>query len=170
MWRVASAFAMAVLTLVGGLHAGPSGGGTADAQTVPCADPRFKAAELAAYQALVKARAEARRAAEDAITALESRHKDKLAGLNLTRADVDNQKWIDRALVVHDTELRAAQDEEAKAIERAKTKYDDAIADAREQFCGQEPTGGAAASRNQAQRNRIRQAIARVAAYAAGIR
>jgi hypothetical protein len=185
MWRVASVFAVAVLTLVGGLDAQPSGRGTGDSQTVPCADPRYKAAELAAYQSLLKARAEAARALENAITDIEKRHKAKLARLNLqyqqglndcgdaacTRSEADkNKHWVDMALVSHDTELYEAQEKEADANEQAKKDYDKAVEDARQHYCGEEPSGEAGAKQKSAQRERIQQAVGRVSAYAATIR
>jgi hypothetical protein len=185
MWRVASVAAMAVLTLVGGLDTRLAGRGAGDPQTVPCSDPRFKKAELAAYKKLVKAQEEATRAHEDAITKEETRHKQKLAELDLdyqqalnkcgdagctTRATEEKDKWVNRELAYHDGVLNRAQDEEAKAKEQAKRKYDEAVESARQSYCGEEPSDAASAKQRAAERQRVQQAVTRVSTYEATIR
>ena len=169
MRRVACAIAAAGFTLVGGLNVGPSRGGAADAQTVVCSNPSYKAAELAAYQAMVKAQEDARQAARDAITKIEKENKERLLRLDGRKSDPDNPKWIERSLVARDADLYRIQGDEADAIKQAQATYLEKREEARQQFCGDEPTDPEAMRLNRRQMEKVRQALMRLAAYVASI-
>jgi len=115
-----------------------------------CTDPRFKAAELAAYQALVKARADIANKLTNAITELEQTYQDDLnkqrddyqTTLNACKDDhctlgakEDYDRFVGIAKGVHDGSLSNLEAKEAKAINRVQSVYDDAVENAREQFC-----------------------------------
>ncbi len=186
MWKVASVAAMVVLALVGGFNALPSAAGIGGASSAACSDPRFKAAELAAYRALVKAQEEAARVLADAITALEKQYRDKearedqryrqgLLACNGDAACMQNSTDYHNLQVPHlqkehDKDLRILRDNEAKAKEDAKNAYDEAVDNAREQFCGGETSNKAEAKRIAAEQRRVELAIARVVMYASSIR
>lgn len=116
-----------------------------------CTDQRFLDAELAAYQALLEARAEAARVLDQEITAIEKAYKDKLSQLNLNyvrelnkcgnnstctaTAKSDYDKWVGREQVYHDEALYVAQGKELAAKEQAQQDYEAAVTEAREKFC-----------------------------------
>jgi hypothetical protein len=185
MQRVKSV-AVIVLTLVVGLHARPSWAGTAGASSDPCSDPRFKAAELAAYQKLVKAQEEIARVLEIAITALEKISKENLAQeddryrqallkCNGGAACIQNLNDYHKTQPPHilwnrDSDLRTLRADEAAAMKRAKDDYDNAVEDARQRYCGEEPSSKANAKKRAAEQRRVQQALTRLLTYATTIR
>ncbi len=116
-----------------------------------CNNPKFKAAELAAYQDLLKARAEAAKVLEAEITNIEQAKKDQLAKENLKyladlktcgndpqcpgakKVDYDDGVWIIQAFAK--SELLKAQNKEIAAKEAAQKKYDEEVIEAERLYC-----------------------------------
>lgn len=116
-----------------------------------CNNPKFKAAELAAYQALLHARTDAARVLEAEITSIEQAKKDQLAKENLKYlADLktcgsDPQCPGDKKIAYDDGvfiiqafakgELSKAQKKESAAKETAQKNYDEEVKKAIKLFC-----------------------------------
>ncbi len=116
-----------------------------------CNNPKFKAAELAAYQALLRARAEAARILEAEITNIEQAKKDQLAKENLKYlADLktcgNNPQCPGNKKIAYDDgvfiiqafangELSKAQKKESAAKETAQTNYDEEVKKAIKLYC-----------------------------------
>ena len=116
-----------------------------------CNNPKFKAAELAAYQAMVKARAEAAKVLEAEITNIEQAKKDQLAKENLKyladlktcgndpqcpgakKVDYDDGVWIIQAFAK--SELLKTQNKEIAAKEAAQKNYDEEVKKAIKLYC-----------------------------------
>lgn len=115
-----------------------------------CTNPKFKAAELAAYQTLLQARAEAARVLTEEITRIEQEKKEKLDKENIDylkalktcntdscteakKIGYDDGVFI--LLTFAKTELEAAQEKEKTAKEAAKKKYDEEVIEAEKLYC-----------------------------------
>ncbi len=116
-----------------------------------CSDAKFIAAELEAYQDLLKARAEAERILADSITNIEHRKKNELGQLNLNYlqalnkcgnntkctegAKDDNDKWVSRALVYYGDAIIRVQDEAYDSKEEAQQQYEEKVKEAIKLYC-----------------------------------
>ena len=116
-----------------------------------CNNPKFKAAELAAYQDLLKTRAEAAKILEAEITNIEQAKKDQLAKENLKyladlktcgndplcpgkkKVDYDDGVWIIQTFAK--SELLKAQNKEIAAKEAAQKNYDEEVNKAIKLYC-----------------------------------
>jgi hypothetical protein len=166
-----------------GTAAAPSSGATSGAG---CTDPRFREAEQAAYNALLEARAAAARELEQTITDLvqtcnkdlakeDDRYRQALlkcggAGeCNKTQEDYHASRTV-HFLSVRDRDIYFARTKEAEARDRAKKAYDQAVAAARRRLCPpDEPSSSADAATRAAERQRVQQALSRIAFYVATI-
>jgi hypothetical protein len=116
-----------------------------------CSDPRFKEAELAAYQALVQAQTDAANTLKVQIDLIEATYKKSLSKLNdsyqstlntctdtscTLGAKAEYDKWVARAQVYHDDDVYVAQWKEQAAIEAAQVLYYAEVEKARQRFCG----------------------------------
>ena len=116
-----------------------------------CNNPKFKAAELAAYQDLLKARAEAAKVLEAEITNIEQAKKDQLAKENLKYQNdlktcgndplcpgKKKLDYDDGVLIIQlfaKSELVKAQKKEIAAKEAAQKKYDEEVKKAIKLYC-----------------------------------
>ena len=116
-----------------------------------CNNPKFKAAGLAAYQALVKARAEAAKVLEAEITNIEQAKKKQMAKEDLKyqndlktcgndtlcsgkkKVNYDDGVWI--ILTFAQSELIKAQNKEIVAKEAAQKNYDEEVKKAIKLYC-----------------------------------
>ena len=122
-----------------------------DKKIAGCNNPKFKAAELAAYQDLLKAKAEAAKVLEAEITNIEQAKKDQLAKEDLKyqndlktcgndplcpgkkKVDYDDGVWI--ILNFAKSELVKAQKKEIAAKETAQKNYDEEVKKAIKLYC-----------------------------------
>jgi hypothetical protein len=117
-----------------------------------CTDPRFKKAELEAYNAMFQARAAAAETLEKEISRIEDAYKQKLLTLNdqyqsalnqckdssCTQAAEKKYKTdIQAQQIYHDDGIYVAQGNEQTAIQQAQDKYNEAVDQARREFCTQ---------------------------------
>lgn len=117
-----------------------------------CTDPRFKEAELEAFQTLLQERDAATNAFEQQLTEIEKNYKERLLKLRTdynntlnackdaacsTGAKADYDKYIAREQVDHEAKIEIAEDAEQTAIEQAQDKYNEAVDEARKKFCPQ---------------------------------
>jgi hypothetical protein len=116
-----------------------------------CNNPKFKAAELTAYQALLRARTEAAKVLETEITSIEQAKKDQLAKENLKYlADLKtcgndpqcpgNKKiaYDDGVFIIQafaNGELSKAQKKESVTKETAQKNYDEEVKKAIKLYC-----------------------------------
>jgi hypothetical protein len=115
-----------------------------------CSDPRFKEAELEAFQAMLEARAAATDAFERRITEIEQEYKQLLlknrSDYNKTLngckdakcsqdAKTDYDKYIESAQVSQEAQIDIAEDAEQTAIEAAQDAYNEAVEQARQEYC-----------------------------------
>lgn len=121
-------------------------------RTGECTDPRFKEAELAAFQTLLQERDAATKAFEQQLTEIEKNYKERLLkqrtdynnALNVCKdaacsagAKADYDKYIAREQVDHEAKIEIAEDAEQTAIEQAQDRYNEAVDRARREFCTQ---------------------------------
>jgi hypothetical protein len=115
-----------------------------------CTDPRFKEAELEAFQTMLQERDAATKAFDNEIGRIEQVYKEALLkkrsdynkALNQCKdatctanAKADYDRYIEREQISHEAQIQIAEDNEQLAIEQAQDKYNQAVNEAREKYC-----------------------------------
>jgi hypothetical protein len=115
-----------------------------------CSDPRFKKAELAAFQTLLQDRAAATDAFNQAITRIEAKYKARLLKLRTDYNKALNQckdtacsqnakssydGYVTREQVSHEGAIDEQEDREQRLIAEAQDEYNKAVEQARQKYC-----------------------------------
>jgi hypothetical protein len=119
-------------------------------RTNECTDPRFKAAELEAYRALLQAYEDAAKVLEQEIDRIQAIYRRDINKYNddyqsalkgckdsacSLAAKAEYDKWTVKAGDWRDDSLYIAQGKEQQAKEAAQQAYHDAVNEAKEKFC-----------------------------------